>query len=309
MTLEGRAIRHVRIPADIEREDHIAFNLTARQLAVLALAGLTAGFIVTIARRALPLPLALAFAGPVAVAGLVLALARVHGLPGDRFALAVLEYLRTPRRQVPAPGGVAPPPPWATEGVDLPAPLTLPVKDLHSNGIIDLGADGASLVCRASAINFRLRTEEEQEAVITAFGRFLHSVSGAVQIIVRSERADLRTAVAQLRQLAGGLPHPALEGAAIQHAQFLESLTARRDVLRRELLVVFREPATNNDPAAVLPRRAEQAAALLAGAGISLTALDYDAAADVLARTANPGGPPRPAGLAAPGETITRRPS
>jgi hypothetical protein len=300
--------RLVRIPADVEREDRLLAGLTARQLLVLALAGLGAGFIVTIARRVLPLPLALGLAGPVAVAGLVLTLARVHGLPGDRFALAVLDYLRSPRQQVPAPAGVAPAPPWATGAVDLPAPLTLPAKDLYSNGTIDLGPDGASLVCRASAINFRLRNEEEQEAAIAAFARFLNGLSTPVQIIVRSQRADLRTLVAQLRQRAGGLPHPALEGAALAHARFLERLTARRDVLRRELLLVLREP-TGGDPAAVLPHRAEQAAALLAAAGITLTALDHDAAADLLTRAANPDGPPRAAGLAAPGQTITRRPS
>lgn len=205
LTLEGRAITHVRIPADVEREDRLLAGMTARQLLVLALTGLGAGFIVTIARRALPLPLALGLARPVAVAGLVLALARVHGLPGDRFALAVLDYLRSPRRQVPAPAEVVPAPPWATEAVDLPAPLTLPAKDLYSNGIIDLGPDGASLVCRASAINFRLRAEQEQEAAIAAFARFLNGLSTPVQIVVRSERADLRTSVAQLRQRAGGL--------------------------------------------------------------------------------------------------------
>jgi len=309
MTREGRAIRHVRIPADVDREDRLLAGLTARQLVALALAGLAAGFIVMLARRVLPLPVALAMAGPVAVAGMVLALAQVHGLSGDRFALAVLDYLRAPRRQVPAPGGVAPAPPWAATRADLPASLTLPARGLHPNGVIDLGPDGACLVCRASAINFRLRTEEEQEAVIAAFGRFLHSVGGSVQVIVRSERADLRVSVVELRQQAGGLPHPALEDGARRHAEFLEGLMARRDVLRRELLIVLREPASSGDPAGALTRRAEQATALLAGAGVSLTMLDHDEAADALARAANPEGPSRPNGLTAPGETISRRPS
>jgi hypothetical protein len=276
---------------------------------LLAVAGLAAGFIVTLARQLLPLPLAVAGAVPVGVAGLVLALARVNGLSGDRFALAVLGYLRAPRRQVAASEGVSPTPAWAQGRRDphTPAPLRLPASDLYSSGIFDLGADGASLVCRASAVNFRLRAKDEQEALIAAFARFLHSVSAPLQIVVRSERADLRAAVAQLQRSAGGLPHPALEAAAQQHAQYLQTLTARRDVLRRELLVVFREAAANADPEGVLPRRAEQAAALLAPAGVTLTTLDHDGAADALTRAANPGGPPRPVGLAAPGQTITRR--
>ncbi len=297
---------HARIPADVDREDRLLAGLTARQLAVLAVAGLAAGFIVTLARRLLPLPLAVALAGPVAVAGLMLALARVNGLPGDRFALAMLSYHLASRRRVPAPEGVTPPPAWATANADLPTPLTLPAQDLSSNGILDLGPDGASLVCRASAVNFRLRTEQEQEALIATFARFLHGVSAPVQIVIRSERADLHAAITKLHQHAGGLPHPALEAAANQHAQFLQSVVARRDVLRRELLLVFREPAANTDPDSVLPRRAEQAASLLAGAGIAVTPLDHEAAADVLANAANPNSSPRPPGLAPPGQTITR---
>ncbi len=244
----------VTIPADVDREDRLLAGLTARQLAVLAVAGLAAGFIVTLARRLLPLPLAVALAGPVAVAGLMLALARVNGLPGDRFALAMLSYHLASRRRVPAPEGVTPPPAWATANADLPTPLTLPAQDLSSNGILDLGPDGASLVCRASAVNFRLRTEQEQEALIATFARFLHGVSAPVQIVIRSERADLHAA----------------------------------------------------DPDSVLPRRAEQAASLLAGAGIAVTPLDHEAAADVLANAANPNSSPRPPGLAPPGQTITR---
>ena len=38
-----------RIPADVERPDRIAFNLTARQLAVLATAGLLAWLLATAA--------------------------------------------------------------------------------------------------------------------------------------------------------------------------------------------------------------------------------------------------------------------
>src|SRR6266536_3131175 len=103
----------------------------------------------------------------------------------------------------------------------------------------------------------------------------------------------------------GGLPHPALEAAARQHARFLAGLAARRDVLRSELLACFRQPTTTRNAAGVLLRRAEEAVSLLAAAGITLTVLDQAAATAALAQAADPETAPRPAGLAAPGETIT----
>jgi hypothetical protein len=100
-----------------------------------------------------------------------------------------------------------------------------------------------------------------------------------------------------------------LEQAALAHARWLEVLTGDHQVRRRQLLVTFHQPASTTSPAAALHRQAEQAAGLLAAAGVTLTPLDGDAAAQALAAATNPDGPPRPAGLAAPAAIITGRPT
>jgi PrgI family protein len=295
----------VRIPADIDRPDRILAGLTARQLGILAASGATAWALATAAAVVLPLPVAVALAAPPALVGVALALGWRDGLPLDRLALAALRYRRGPRRLVPAPDGVAAPPAWAGSRDRPPAPLAGPIHNLHDDGVVDLGADGQALLCRASAVNFRLRSQPEQQALIAAFARLLHAVTGPLTVVVRTDRVDLAATVAALRAAAPGLPHPALVRAAGEHADFLADLAARHDVLRRERLLVLREPAGTPDPAAALARRAEQAATLLAAAGVTLTPLDQDAAARVLARAADPHAPPRPAGQAAPGASIT----
>lgn len=296
----------VRIPADIDRPDRILAGLSARQLGILATSGLVAWALATTADLVLPLPVAVALAAPPALVGVALALGWRDGLPLDRLALAALRHRRGPRRLVPAPEGVPAPPAWAAAaGGPPPAPLVGPISGLRDDGVVDLGADGAALLCRASAVNFRLRSEPEQQALVAAFARLLHAVTGPLSVVVRADRVDLGAAVAALRAAAPGLPHPALEQAAGEHADFLAELAARRDVLCRERLLVLREPASTPDPAAALARRAEQAAALLAAAGVTLTPLDQDAAACQLARAADPHAPPRPTGHAAPGAPIT----
>jgi hypothetical protein len=297
----------VRIPADIDRPDRILAGLTARQLAILAASGAAAWALATAAAVALPTPLAVALAAPPALVGVALALGWRDGLPLDRLALAAARHRRAPRRLVPAPEGVAVPPAWAAAGPPPPAPLAGPISGLHDDGVVDLGADGQALLCRASAVNFRLRSEPEQQALVAAFARLLHAVTTPLTVVVRADRVDRAAAVADLRAAAPGLPHPALERAACEHADFLAELAARRDVLCRERLLVLREPAGTPDAAAALARRAEQAAALLAAAGVTLTPLDQDAAARVLARAADPHAPPRLAGQAAPGAPIIGR--
>jgi hypothetical protein len=300
-------VSRVRIPADVDREDRLLAGLTARQLAILAVAAVAAWAVVTAATAVLPPPAAVALAVPVGAAGAALALGRRDGLPADRLLAAALRQRLAPARRVPAPEGVTPAPAWAAprDRVADPVPLAFPAHGVDGQGVVDLGPDGAALVCRASPVNLRLRTPAEQDALVAAFARLLNAVTAPLQVVVRADRADLRATVAALTGQAGGLPHPALEAACREHAAFLETLAARRDVLRREILVVLREPGPAAAAAVALRRRAEDATAALAAAGITLTPLDAAEAAGLLRRAADPEAPPRPAGLAPPEETIT----
>src|SRR6266567_8036909 len=89
-----------------------------------------------------------------------------------------------------------------------PGPLALPARGIDPDGLVDLDGDGMALACRASTVNFALRTPDEQQALVAAFARVLHALTGPVQLVVRSERADLARLVSDLDEGAGGLPHP-----------------------------------------------------------------------------------------------------
>jgi len=124
-----------------------------------------------------------------------------------------------------------------------------------------------------------------------------------VQIVVRAERVEARDTVAALLDAAAALPHPALETAAREHAAFVADLAARRDVLRRVVFLVFRQPA-GAGAAELLRRRADEASRTLATAGVTVTPLSEDEALVALARAVDPDAPPRPSGLARPGVVI-----
>lgn len=300
-------MERARIPANTDQPDRILAGLTARQLGILIVAGLPAALLYLAARLLLPLPVATALAAPPLLVGVALALGRRDGVGLDRLALAALRQQLGPRRLVHAPDGVTPPAAWhasATTAQAPTAPLRLPAQRLGADGVVNLGAQGAALVCEASTVNFALRTPAEQQALTGAFARVLHATTAPVQVLVRVERADLAAHLDQLDHQAGGLPHPALEAAAREHAGFLEGLAARRDVARRQTLLVLREPAPSPQAAAVLRRRADELGGLLGACGITLTPLDGPEAAAVLARACDPEAPPPPAGLAAPDETI-----
>jgi hypothetical protein len=215
---------------------------------------------------------------------------------------------------VAAPEGIPAPPGWAALPGPPPAPpaVLAPLwRHIGPDGVIGLGSAGAAAVAAVSTVNFALRSPDEQDALAAAYGRWLNSLTGPAQILVRAGRADLSGAVAALRDAAPGLPHPALEQAALEHAAFLENLAAERDVLTRQALLIVREPGHGSGrpgrtAAGRALQRAAEAARLLSGAGLQVEVLDGGRVTALLAACADPAAPPRPAGRAAlPGRPVT----
>jgi hypothetical protein len=299
----------VRIPADLDRPDRIVAGLSARQLGILGAGGLAAWVLDALLEPLVGLPAAVALAAPPALVAIALALGWRDGQPLDRLALAGLGWWRHPRRLVPAPDGILPPPAWAGPSGPPVAPLEGPIHGLDPGGVVELGGSGWALLCQATPVNLSLRTPAEQQALLAGFARLLHALAGPMQVLVRSDRADLGPLVARLRERAAALPHPGLEQAALAHARWLDTLTGDREVRRRTLLVVFHQPPQAASPAGVLHRQAELAAGLLAAVGVTLTPLDGEQAARVLHAASNPNRAPRPAGLAPPAAVITGRPT
>ena len=100
----------VRLPADVELEDRLAFGLTARQLLLLGATALITYALYTLAASALPFAVAAAVCVPVAVPGAVLALGRKDGRSGDCLPghHAVDDDSGQPRRRPGSAEGVQP---------------------------------------------------------------------------------------------------------------------------------------------------------------------------------------------------------
>jgi hypothetical protein len=356
----------VRIPADVDLRDRVLGPLTARQLAILGVTGLVLYTAWAATRAFLPIPVFFALAIPVGTAAAILALGQRDGISMDRMLLAAIRQRVAPRHRVSAPEGVRPAPAWLTSQTATtgrggrngkgkaaapvreeisPSALRLPAEAITDTGVVDLGADGLAVVAVASTVNFALRTPSEQEALVASFGRYLHSLTAPVQILVRTERLDLSGQINELLARAGGLPHPALEAAAVEHADYLAQLGEQTDLLRRQVLLVLREPMgataaptdglggpsplsvlialargrrrTNTDTGGVsagvrragesrLVRRLSEAIELLAPAGIVVIPLDAGQATAVLASACNPDTLlPPSAALAGADEVIT----
>jgi PrgI family protein len=281
----------VRIPANVDMADRIFAGLTARQLAILGAHALVLALLYGALGKQLPLPLLGVIALPIVSLGLLWATTSAGGTTWERMVLSAVRHFARPRRRVLAPEGIPRSPSWVGDVPSL-APIEFPVNDASRDGHVDLGEQGASAICRASSVNFALRSETEQRALVDGFARLLNALEEPVQFLVRSNRVDLRGLIGGIDEAAGALPHPALEAAAREHAAFLRSLGRRRDALSRQVLICFREPDGADESASGLGHRVEEAGALLRGIGVRLARQEGQAIAELLARTTDPEAEP-----------------
>ncbi|MEV6374815.1 PrgI family protein [Micromonospora musae] len=298
----------VRMPADVDAPDKIAYGLTFRQLAILAVAALAFYGAWRFLHQLVPVPVLVGAAVVLGAMIFAIAVGRRDGLPLDVWLLAAARHARAPRA-LSTTDTTSRTPDWVQapkSRVMLPAPLTLPADAIADGGEIRLGAVRAAMVA-ASSVNLALRTADEQAALIDTFGRWLNSLSTPTQIVVSARPVDLHSAARALSQALEGLRHPALAEAAADHARFLEDLATRRDPLRRQVLIVTRtSPGERGEHAA--RRRADQTVRVLSGLGVSTRTLDGKAVTAAIAASADPYRPPRPGGLAAPEAVITSTP-
>jgi hypothetical protein len=301
----------VAIPADVDLEDKILAGLTTRQVVIFGVTALVLYGVWGATAHVVGMGGFVVFTVPVAAAAVALALGRRDGVSLDRFVAAALAHQVRTRRLPPDPdqpaGSVVSLLAGADPGGVLLRGIRRPVRgpwlpargvgQASTAGVVDLGRDGLAVLAAVSSVSFALRTPAEQDALVAVFARYLHSLTTPVQVLIRAVPLEVRGQVAGLHAAAEDMGNPALARAALDHAEYLAELTQTHELLRRQVVLVLREPPPPRGPSrdldaaqvradrialTRLARRLTEATQLLAPAGITVTALDAEQAQAVL---------------------------
>jgi hypothetical protein len=316
--------RPARVPADVNRPDRVLGPFTARQsVLLLATAAVLYGAWVGL-RPWVPLPIFLTVAAPIAAMAVVVALGQRDGLPLDRLLIAALRHHLNPHRRPATPptgagshdrvcdNGTA----HATADAQRtartaswrPGPTGLLAQagtarlgpDPAGPGVLDLGADGLVAIAAVSTLNLGLHTPAEQDALLTGFARYLHTLTGPVQFLIRTVPINLDGHLWALYEQARTLPHPALVTAALGHRAHLAHLATPATfdgdgdsgdgLTARQVLLVFRESAAGTGGQQLL-RRLADATRILAALDIAVAPLDTAQIGSLLTDCCNPSYP------------------
>ena len=107
------------------------------------------------------------------------------------------------------------------------------------DGVLILPDDRYRLILQASSINFELKSEAEQDALIEIYKSFLNSLACPLQIIVRVREMDLDKYLEDFRARLAEETEDVYKTQIQNYAEFVASLVDTNKILSRNFYVVI----------------------------------------------------------------------
>ncbi len=106
------------------------------------------------------------------------------------------------------------------------------------DGVVVLTNRSLRMVIEVTSINFELRSEEEQAAIIQNFQNFLNSVDFPLQIVVNSRSYSIDAYLATVAAATEQLTNELLKIQAEEYAKFVKELAELSNIMSKRFYVV-----------------------------------------------------------------------
>ncbi len=111
------------------------------------------------------------------------------------------------------------------------------IADIRDNVLI-LQNGSLRLILEVSAINFELRSEEEQSAILQNFQSFLNSVDFPIQIVMNSRRFDIDQYLKTIETTTASITNELLRVQALEYGKFVKELSTLANIMSKRFFVV-----------------------------------------------------------------------
>jgi len=113
----------------------------------------------------------------------------------------------------------------------------LEIQDIRE-GILLLKNNGIRGVMMVSSINFALKSDEEQTAIIYAFQNFLNSLDFSCQIVIQSRNINITPYLDSLKDLEDKQPNELLRQQTASYREFIKNMVVGDTVMTKNFFVV-----------------------------------------------------------------------
>lgn len=153
------------------------------------------------------------------------------------------------------------------------------------DGILILPGNQYRAILSVSALNFELRSETEQDAIIDTYESFLNSLGWPIQILVRTREIDMDKYLEDLSERLSNETVPIYQSQIQNYNQFIRSLITNNKILTRHFYIIVPFQLTEKSDFGLvreqLKLRADIIAKSITRLGMRTNSLDSLAALDL----------------------------
>ena len=118
-----------------------------------------------------------------------------------------------------------------------PAQDFVPIKEVR-DGIVILKDGSMRALLMTSSINFALKSDDEQMAILAQFANFLNSLDFSIQIFIQSRDFDIRPYVANLEELYKQQTSDLMRIQTREYIEFIKSFVEERNIMVKRFFIV-----------------------------------------------------------------------
>jgi len=110
--------------------------------------------------------------------------------------------------------------------------------DKIKEGVIILKDKSLRGVLMTSSINFALKSEDEQTAIIYQFQDFLNSLDFSIQIVIQSRKLNITGYLDKLKKLEGGQKNELLKIQTSEYRAFIQKIISGGTIMSKNFFVI-----------------------------------------------------------------------
>lgn len=114
----------------------------------------------------------------------------------------------------------------------------VPIKEIRS-GIVVLKDGSLRAILLASSLNFALKSEDEQAAIILQFQNLLNSIEFPVQIFIQSRELDIRPYIALLENQIKEQTIDLIKTQTREYIEFVKGFTENVNIMSKSFFIVI----------------------------------------------------------------------
>jgi hypothetical protein len=112
----------------------------------------------------------------------------------------------------------------------------LPIAEIKQDCVV-LKNGGIRAILEVGSVNFSLKSEDEQMAILSSYQAFVNTIAFPIQVVIRSNKVNVDGYLQNMRALAEKQENPLLKENTLEYCAFIERLIEVGDIMQKRFYI------------------------------------------------------------------------